>query len=312
MTASTTTFTSRTVPWMKIGAQIDDPHVTAAEAARLGGIDFDVEVRRSAFEGSAPKTWAVVPTRFGLVRGDTNTFFDFVSDDYKVVQYREAFEFMNTINPLFVAAGALKGGRQGFIVVQFPDHLTIDPEPNGQSDPHDLYVILRTSHDRSKALEVAIMPLRNACMNQLGLSSMTANVPQRWSIKHVGDPKAKLTHASEVLNRTERYSEIFSNTVRQLASVRVTVDDLRYVMRRVLPDRPMRADQITAIENAFTDSPYVGFNDTGWGAVNAVSDYFEHGREGGSRTQQSRFTGGLDGQTAKYVRRTAQLILNRA
>lgn len=312
MSALTSSFTTRELPWMKLGTVIDDPSVDSREAAKLGGIDFEVEVRRASFEGASPGSWIVVPTRHALVRKDRPVFFDFVSDSYAVVQYHEAFDFMDRINPRYVAAGALSGGRQGFLVVQLEGYESIDPAPLGESDPHDLYVILRTSHDRSKALEVAVLPLRNRCMNQLGLSLRTMGVEQRWSIKHVGDPLKKLSAAQDALTKTASYVDAFQGTVRQLASVRVGSSDVEHILKRILPNRPRRFEQLEAIQRAFSDNPQVGFGGTGWGLVNAVSEYFEHGRESGTRTVQSRFTDGLEGQTAKFVGRTAQLVLNRA
>lgn len=306
---TSTLFTSREVPWYQLGAVIDDVSVDATRAAQLGGLDFDVEVRRSSFERADGATWRVVAERRALVRGDTEQFFSYVSPKYKVVQYRDAFTFMDTINPRYVAAGSFANGKQGFMVVQLPGHASLDPAPNGESDPHQLYVVLRTSHDLSKAIEVAVLPLRDRCMNQLTLPSFAADAPQRWSIPHVGDTTRKLAQAQRTLARAERYAEQFTQTTQRLAGVRVGVDDLRRVLRRVLPDRPKRPEQLAAIEAAFTSSERVGFTGTGWGATNAVSEYFEHGRDGGSRTQRARFIGGLNGDTAKYVRRTAQLLL---
>lgn len=309
MTASTS-FTSRTLPWLKLGTVIDDPTVDAKTAAQLGGIDFEVETRSASFKGNSG--WLTVPTRQGLVRKDTETFFDFVSTTYKVVQYAEAFEFMDGINPRYRAAGALNGGRQGFMVVQLPGHESFDPMPGGESDPHELYIILRTSHDRSKAIEVAVMPLRGLCMNQLGLPSLTRGAEQRWSIRHVGDPAKKLKAAQNALDRSLRYAEVYQNITQTLASMPISVEDARKVVQRVLPSRVRVDNQLAAIDAAFRSSPRVGFHGTGWALVNAVSEYFEHGRDSGCRTAQSRFTSGLEGDTAKYVGRTAQLLLNRA
>jgi phage/plasmid-like protein (TIGR03299 family) len=307
------TFTSRVVPWARVGHVIDEPDVDAATAARLGGLDFDVELRRGGFEDpTSPTGWRSVPTRHAVVRTDTQHFFSYVSSDYKVVQYRDAFAFMDGVNPRYVAAGTLSGGRQAFMVVQFDELTSFDPGPLGRDDEHELYVVLRTSHDLSKAIEVALMPLRGRCMNQLPLPSFARDAPQSWSIKHIGDPLRRLENARTVLARAERYRDVFASTVRQLTSVRVTGDDLQVVLKRVLPDRPKRDEQVVAIVKAFHDSPHVGFEGTGWGAVNAVGEYFEHGRTSGSRTDQARFTGGLDGVTRKYVARTAQLVLARA
>jgi phage/plasmid-like protein (TIGR03299 family) len=305
----TTTFSSRQVPWLKVGTVIDDPDVDAREAARLGGLDFEVELRRSAFERSDGSAWRIVDSRYAVVRQDTEQFFSHVSAGYKPVQYAEAFTFMDGINPRYVSAGQFNGGRQGFMVVQLPEHMNIDPQPLGESDPHQLYVVLRTSHDLSKAIEVAVLPLRDRCMNQLPLSTFMRSTPQHWSIKHVGDVTKKLANAKLTLTRTEQYVEVFTRRVQELAQTRVTTDRLGHVLRLILPDRPGRDAQVTTIQSAFKSQPEVGFTNTAWGGVNAVSEYFEHGRESGSRTPQSRFTDGLAGNTAKYVNRVAQLLL---
>lgn len=307
-------FTSRQAPWYKLGPQIDGD-VNAAEAAKLGGLDFDVELRAASFSSVSDKgnkTSRTVTTRKAIVRVDTEEFFDFVSTDYVPVQYGEAFSFMDEINPRYVSAGVMSGGRQGFIVAQLPDITEIPVEINGVLDPHDFYVILRTSHDRSKAMEISLMPLRHVCMNQLALNSFSSTAEQRWSIKHIGNPQAALAEAHKVLKTAPKYAEIYAAKARQLGSVTVTTEDARSILKRVLPNKVKRDDQVAAIMSAYETNPHVGFTGTGWGLANAVSEYFDWGRNAGTRTNQSQFTSGLTGDTAKYFNRTAQVILNRA
>lgn len=356
MTTTTPTldqsFSARQVPWMKIGTVIDDPDVNAAEAARLGGIDFDVELQpagrwraneplnaptpdgdedepavqlvdgqgrklyrdhETGARTTAPGRWMHIPSRFAVVRQDTDDWFSVVSDDYRPVQYREAFEFMDKINPRYVAAGALSSGRQGFIIAQLPEHVAVNVEVNGVIDPHDTYVVLQTSHDLSKGITISIMMLRNKCMNMLTLPTFTADAPQQWMIRHVGDPAKKLEEAHRTLKRVGRYEEIFERMITQLASVRVTSDDLRHIARLVLPSRLVTRDQqVEAIVDRFERAETVGFHDTGWGAVNAVSDYMQWGRTTAVRTAQSEFTSPLSGDAAKYVSKVTQLVMNRA
>lgn len=313
-TPSSKSFTTRQAPWLKLGPQIDGD-VNAAEAAKLGGLDFDVELRTARFESVSDKgnkTNKTVPTRKAVVRTDTEEFFDFVSTDYVPVQYSQAFSFMDEINPRYTAAGVMSNGRQGFIVAQLPDITAINVEINGEVDPHEYYVILRTSHDRSKAMEISLMPLRGKCMNQLALNSMTQSAPQRWSIKHIGNVDARLDEAQRVLKTAPKYAEIFANKARQLGSVAVTDEDSRSILKRVLPDKTKRDETIDAIMATWANDPTVGFRGNGWGLANAVSTYYDWGRNDGTRTDQSKFTSGLMGDTAKYFNRTAQLILNRA
>jgi phage/plasmid-like protein (TIGR03299 family) len=308
-------FTSRRAPWYKLGPQIDGD-VDAATAAKLGGLDFEVELRPAVRpqRRSDGKGWnyVQVPSRRTLVRVDTDEFVDYVSSDYKMLQYGEAFSFMDTINPRYVSAGSMSNGKQGFIVAQLPELHALNLEINGEVDPHELFVIIRTSHDRSKAIEISLMPLRERCMNQLALNSFSQGAPQRWSIKHIGDVAKRMEEAQRVLVRAPKYAEIFANKARQLGSVSVNSEDARTILKRVLPDKAKRDDQIAAIVGAFESSEFVGFTGTGWGLANAVSEYFDWGRNAGTRTDQSQFTSGLTGDTAKYFNRTAQLILNRA
>lgn len=299
---------ARYLPWSRTGVELTGV-TDSATAVRLGGLDFDVGLRPAGFIDDG--TWHRVPTRHAVVREDTGEFFDVVSTDYRLVQYRDAFAFMDAVDARYVAAGTLSGGRQGFIVIELDADGALDPAPNGESDPHDVYVIIRTSHDRSKAIEIAVMPLRGRCLNQLPLPSFTRDAPQRWSVRHVGDAEARLAEARLTLDRSLRYARVFHDTVRQLASVRVTAEDLRHIVRRVLPDRPRRDEQVHAIERLFRESPTVGFPETGWGLVNALGEHLEWGRHEGTRTAQSRFTAALQGDVLRYVGRATQLVLQR-
>jgi phage/plasmid-like protein (TIGR03299 family) len=304
---------------MQIGTVIEDPDVDAAEAARLGGLDFDVELAEAGYRTpsgtfrSRPLSpaWTTEETRFACVRKDTGQFFEFVSDSYAPVQYRDAFAFMDEVNPRYVAAGTLRGGRQGFMVVQFPYHFAVDLDLGGKVDKHDLYAVLRTSHDLSKGIEISVLSLRHKCMNQLGLSSLVTGAVQRWSIRHVGDPIAKLDQAKLALTRADDYASAFADVAARLHSVRLDSPAAREVLTSVLPDRPKRLEQVRTITQLFEEGPAVGFAGTGWGLVNAVSEYFEWSRPDGIRTDRSRFLGALEGDSHRFVNRTAQAVLER-
>lgn len=307
----TTTFSTRDLPWMKIGPQINAP-ISAAEAAKLGGLDFEVDLKPLSYQIGDRQV--NIPNRRAVVRTDTEEFFAVASDDYKPIQYGEAFSFLDTINPMVSSAGTLAGGRKGFMIVQMPDVMRLHLDVDGVVDEHDLYVIVQTSHDLSKAVEVAVMPLRLKCMNMLGLPLFTKDAPQRWSIKHVGDVQKKLIEAQKTLVRTKKYADRFMATSRQLASVQVDSDTIDIVLKMVLPDKPRRHEQISAITGAFRSSEFVrdGGGRNGWDLVNSVSEYFQWGRNTGTRTTESMFTSGINGDTYRAVSRTAQLLLARA
>lgn len=299
-----TMVTTRTVPWMKLGTTLDQDVMTSEEAVKQGGMDFTVSMQ-PCIQRLASGEYVEMPSRKIVVRDDTEEAFDVVSDGYTVLQYGEAFDFLDEISPKFVAAGTLKGGKQGFVVVQAPETRSISLL--GGDDPHDLFVVVRTSHDRSRAVEAMVMPLRERCMNQLGLQSFTAGVDNRWAIPHTSTMKDKLAVAQQSILKLDLYVDALKDTAERLASVPFSVETGEALIRRVLPDRPKTDEVVTRIIDLWQNADTVGYAGNGWGLVNAVSDYFDHGRTGG--TQESRFVGALQGVTYQMINKTAALAL---
>lgn len=300
-----TMISTREVPWMKLG-KLTDTAMTAKEAAVLGGLNFAVEKRELYF--NEPKD-AVgikkVDDRVAVVRSDNSQCLGIMSKDYALLQYSEAFDFMDSVNPTYVAAGALKGGKQGFMVVKAPETISV---MDGE-DPHELFMVLRTSHDGSRAIEVSVMPLRGRCMNQLTLRSFTTNVKERWAIKHTSTMHAKLADAKASLENMGAYAQRFETIAHRLIDLKVNDLQAQSLLTAVLPDRPKRGEQIEKIITSWHQSPTVGFDFTGWGLVNAVSEYFDWGRSGGS--PESRFIGALQGQTHNAINRLTGRLLTQ-
>ena len=168
------------------------------------------------------------------------------------------------------------------------------------------HLTLRTSHDRSRGIEVAVMPLRERCMNQLTLASFPKGVPHRWSIKHSHNMKAKLAEAKDSLSKLGNYGDRFEALVKRLLDVKVDAAKADMVLHSVIPARAKQADVISKIIT-LRDAQQVGFAGTGWGLVNAVSEYMDWSRAGG--TAESRFLGALEGQTTKLLNKTVIHLL---
>lgn len=311
-------FTTRDVPWGQLGAILPNGGaVSAAKAAELGGLNFEVELLEAGFKSSVKPSghsspWKITGSRRAVVRKDTQAFFAYVSNDYAPIQFAEAFAFMDEIKPLYVAAGTTGGGKQAFMVVELPGATKVNLEIAGHEDPHKMYAILRTSHDLTRALEVSVMMLRDKCMNALTLSSFTNGAAQRWSVRHIGkDPMAKLQAARTTLARSKEYATTFEQVALDLSEIKLEIEGAKDLLKKILPDRPKREEQVNSIIHAWQESPTNGFRDNGWGLTNAVGEYFQWGRNEGTRTAQSRFTDGINGATHKYVNRTAQLLRRR-
>lgn len=307
-------FSQREVPWSKLGKLVEQP-VTAAEAAKLGGLDFTVSLRPIAWINDSTG-YGVNPidSRRAVIRDDTGDFFGIASSTiYSPLQYAEAFNFMDTLNSPYVAAGALRGGRQGFMAVK-PD---VDFNVLGGDDPHDLYAILRTSHDCSRGIEVSVMPLRGRCMNQMTLRSFSKMATHRWSIKHNTKMTAKLAEAQKSLTNLTTYARRYEQLAQQLADTVVTPKRARNLLEITIPrpsagktDRVIEQwqERLTKIMELWSSSPTVAYAGTGWGLVNAVSEYWEWHRAGG--TSESRFLNALEGETHKRMNKITGMLLS--
>lgn len=286
-----TVFTTREVPWMKLGKLVEQPQ-TAAEAMQMANLDFTVSKLDAGFM-TADGVWKPVGNRKAIVRDDTKEFFEFVSPEYEIFQYAEAFDFMDTIKPRYVAAGSLKGGRQAFLVVE-PDRPSVTV---GGDDKHDIFVVLRTSHDRSRAIEVALMPLRYRCMNQLTLRSFTSDAKYRWSISHTKSAREKLHQAQQVMAQLDEYTTEFQRLAERLMRSRPNEDEARKILKQYVTPWAKGQDEVidTIIHSWRENVETVGFNDTSWGLVSAVSDYYDWGRSRG--TPESRFLNAVQGIT---------------
>jgi phage/plasmid-like protein (TIGR03299 family) len=298
-----TTFSAREVPWMKLGKLIDEP-VTAAEAIKLSGLDFTVSARPLAYldhEGQ----WVAYVNKNAIVNDETDHPLGIMSDNYQMLQYAEAFDFMDAISPHYVAGGSLKGGRQGFLVVKAP---TDAGSGLKKIDPHDFYIVLRTSHDGTRAVEASVMSLRHRCMNQLTLKTFAKGAKYRWSVKHTKSMPGKLAEAQKSIAQLDAYSAAYAQLVDRMTHMKVTEDRAVETLKFVLPDRPKRDEQIQRIMHAWQhDTDHVGFANTGWGLINGVSDYFDWQRTGG--TPESRFLGAIEGQTHAAINKTMTYLL---
>jgi phage/plasmid-like protein (TIGR03299 family) len=309
-TVTTVITQPRELPWARVNRLVDEDGErleldTTDDVLEATGLDFTVSkrpMRRQALDG----TW-LESKRVSVVRDDTEEEVDVVSQDYGVFQYTEAFEFLNHIpGREFVAAGPLKDSRQAFMVVRLPD---LDDFEVAGTDLHELNVVIRTSHDRSRAVEVFTMPLRVLCTNQLPIRPLGQGVTNRWAVNHIGNVTEKMHDAEQLVARVRDYVSDFRITAERLVGVNLGTDEASTVLRRVIRDAPKKDETIETILSLWANADTVGFHGTGWGLVNAVSEHYEHGRRGG--TDQSRLLGALEGQTRSLMDRTVPFILGR-
>ena len=106
------------------------------------------------------------------IRDDNGSLLGIVSDRYKVVQNKDAFEFTDALlnhGVKYETAGSLNGGRRIWLLAKLPDEYYLAEE---KVDP---YVVFSNCHDGSGAIKVAMTPIRVVCQNTLNLALNNAS-----------------------------------------------------------------------------------------------------------------------------------------
>jgi hypothetical protein len=163
------------------------------------------------------------------------------------------------------------------------------------------------------------MPLRGRCMNQLSLKSFKKDVEHRWSIKHTTTAHAKLAEAQQTIQNMKKYAARFTELVDKMVNVNLSAGQAEKMLKIVIPmpkhGKTEKAEtsyegRIDKMLDLWQNSPTVGYAGTGWGLLNAVSEYHDWTRQGG--TAESRLLNALEGTTHKVINKTAQLVLQNA
>lgn len=297
-----TMFSAREVPWHGLGTVTDDV-LTAKEAIVAGGLDWDVELRKM-YVGTPRDTKVLVPGANAVVRTSDDSVLGLVKSRYVLFQNREAFSFADSLvdsgEAKYETAGSLRKGAVVFLTMKVPDQIMIAGE-----DAHDLYIVLRTSHDGSKAISVMVTPIRVVCMNTMTLAAGAAR--QKWSMPHVSTLDGKLQEARETIKMTFSYVDEFVRMGDQLVATKITDDQLYAVLNDSLPKRPKTEERIDFMMDLYRTSETNGFTGTGWGGLNAVTEYYDHYRE--TSSQEAVFSNIMDGEIARVRNNVARRLL---
>jgi phage/plasmid-like protein (TIGR03299 family) len=304
-------FSVRKEPWHGLGAVLDRPPATIAEAIELSGLDWRVEREPIAVDRGDAATvddwWEPrceeIPGFWANVRQDTRQVLGIVGERYRIVQNVEAFQFVDQLIGSamhFETAGSLHGGRQVWVLARLPEHIEVG------GDPVLCYVLLMNSHDGSTAVIAASTPVRVVCQNTLNWG--LARARQRYSIRHTEKIREHVHQARRVLELSIDYYEQFKRTGDELASQRISEMRLRGVLDELYPsgtedvatDRTRRSRERIKdrIVELFLHSDTQG-NAPGskWAAVNAIVEHADWIRPLNAGSQ--RFARVIDDGTRK-------------
>ena len=263
---------NRFVPWHGLGTPVEEAP-TSADAIRLAGLDWNVE-SKPIFTDSGIE----IPGYKANTRDIDGSVLGIVSDRYRIVQNAEAFDFTDSLigeGCKYETAGSLLDGRKIFLLARMPERDIL-------GDQVDPYICFTNNHNGTGAIQVCMTPIRVVCQNTLNLALGQAS--RKWSTRHIGDMQSKLAEAKYTLQLANDYMDNLAVTADQLAHTKVTEEQVMKILDELFPvsteDSDRKKNNVAEVKDQFIKCLHADdilkFQNTGWGLVNAASDWMSH------------------------------------
>lgn len=263
---------TREKPWHGLGTRVDEAP-TSADALRLAGLDWNVEQKNIQLCGGSK-----VPGYKANVRSSDGQVLGIVSDRYRTVQNKEAFEFTDSIiggDVRYETAGSLNGGKKIWLLAKLPETEIV-------GDKTEPYLCFSNTHDGSGAVRVCMTPIRVVCNNTLNLALDSAK--RAWSVRHTGSLQSKMHEARACLRMANTYMGALAEKADRMANTAITRDQLNMILDELFPVDEHSTDREKQNVKKLRDEymvcyfapDLIKFRDTAWGAYNAMSDMITH------------------------------------
>ncbi len=206
---------------------------SARDAAQQAGLDWHVQladVQALAVSNDGVNTLEV-PSTFATVRtnkDNTQSVLGTVGGRYKVFQNDEMFSGLDALvdsgDARYAFAGEVKGGAQVYMVLELPNEVKI------ANDPHACYLVARTSHDGSTALQIAPSVTRLRCTNQIaGIFSKSAT----YTLKHTTNAEFKIEDIRKIIPVTYTGIEFYETVGNKLLQEKLTDIEVDNIFKKM-------------------------------------------------------------------------------
>lgn len=269
-------FFVREPAWHGLGTVIGD-YVRSEDAIIAAGLDWEV------FQGKAAINLdgKYVDTNYMLnYRSSDNAILGVVTEQYKIVQNKEAFAFtdalIDTGEVVYETAGSLSGGKQVWMLAKMPERSIL-------GDAHVPYLLFNNSHDGYGAVRVTMTNTRVVCQNTLNIA--LNNAPRIWTCAHKGDMQNKLHEAQQTLKAANNYMKEFEKEAERLAMKKISREEVRKIMDILFPinEEEVSKRKLNNLiylrqnfEVALNRPDIENFKNTAFGILNAASDFVLH------------------------------------
>lgn len=267
-------YTERQVPWHGLGTPVREA-LKSVDALKMAGLDWDVIQQPVFLEGMSTP----IPNYKANVRSSDNAALGIVSDRYRIVQNKDAFDFTDSLidsgEVFYETAGSLKHGRTIWLLAKMPEQKILD-------DKFDPYLCFTNSHDGTGAVNVCMTSTRVVCNNTLNIA--LRNAQRKWSCRHTGNIKDKMLEARHTLELANIYMNELNTFAEQMASEKLSETDSNKIIDELFKtDESMSQRQINNINDSkeqfiiCTLAPdLMNFMHTKWHMIQAAADFASH------------------------------------
>lgn len=270
----------RTLMWHRVGKVFHQAPATAAQAIAEAGLGWNVELRDSGFR-SASGDFVRVPGQFYTVRTDTSEALGVVKSRYKTFQNVEAFEFCDNLvddyGAKYECAFSQYGGKVVGLTMALPNNILVAGE-----EAFSQYLMLRTSHDGTGSIQVALQMVRLACLNQFNLALRKA--PYKTRFVHSKGMDAKISQARDTLKMTFAYDKAFEDEVQHMMATDLTdrkADELMtkiFLSKNHSPTATKRDVALILGNRQRSETIPDLYRGSAYGLMNAFTEHFQHQR----------------------------------
>lgn len=295
--------TVREPAWHRLGKTVPN-NLTIAEATVMANLDFEVG-KADAYanveyldEGMEIATkLSKIPNKFATYRKDTGDILGSVGATYEIIQNIEAFsffdQFIHESDAIVQTAGALGKGEQVFISVKLPAYIKV-----AEKDVVEQYLLLSTSHDGSRSIEMMFTPIRVVCYNTL--NAALSSSASRVKIRHTSSARDKLKEAHRILGISNERTEFMKEVYPILAKTQVDEKGIKNYINNVFlnsnelalladigTNNVHQVEEISTRKANIIDDVYKAYyvgpgqqldsaKGTAWGVYNAVTCYYHN------------------------------------
>jgi phage/plasmid-like protein (TIGR03299 family) len=243
-----------------------------------------------------------------LLRSDTKDALGVVSDSYKVVQPAQVIEFFRDIVKVggleLSAAGTIYGGKRFWATAKIGE-----ASPTSVKDKIGGYLLLSTSADGSQRTEARRTSIRVVCRNTLAVAVGEAAPWVKISHRTEFDPE----EIKQFMGLNEAAWDAFRHQITRLANIPVDQEKAEELTEAVLGggEKVIASAGYNKILDLFNGdgkgADLDGVYGTGWGYVNAVTEYIDHWTR--ARSDENRFVSSQWGQGADMKQRAVNAVL---